>query len=223
MPMAWTWMSQLVAGAGTPTYLLSLADVFLLFFIMIGPIKSIGPFASATASLTPAQLRSTAWKVFAISLVTVVLAGVLGGNILQKWRIQPEVLQFAGGLVFLLVALQMVLSQYRPPAAAGAAPSAPSIAHLVFPVTLPAYGIAALIVLVAMSASLDRMLMILALAALVLALDLLMMLFVRPLLRMIGLLPLQVLGAVLGMLQVALALQLIVGAVRLARAHGLLG
>ena len=86
------------------------------------------------------------------------------------------------------------------------------MAHLAFPVTLPAYGIAALIVLVAMSSSADRLLWILALAVLVLALDLLVMLFVRPLLHWVGQLPLQILGAVLGMLQVALALQLMVSA-----------
>ncbi len=199
-----------------PHYLLSLADVFLLFFIMIGPIKSIGPFAAATTGLPPAELRQAAWKVFAISLASVLLAGLLGANILHKWHVQPPVLQFAGGLVFLLVALQMVLAQYRAPAAApaGVAAAPPPVAHLVFPVTLPAYGIAALIVLMAMSGSMERMIAILALACGVLVLDLLVMLFVRPLLHWVGQLPLQILGAVLGMLQVALALQLLVSAVR---------
>ncbi|MDG2524134.1 MarC family protein [Stenotrophomonas sp. HITSZ_GD] len=130
--------------------------------------------------------------------------------------VQPSVLQFAGGLVFLLVALQLVLAQYRAPAVAlaGVAAAPPPIAHLVFPVTLPAYGIAALIVLMAMSGSMERMIAILALACGVLVLDLLVMLFIRPLLHWIGQLPLQILGAVLGMLQVALALQLRVSAVR---------
>lgn len=214
--MSMLWMSQL-APAQQAVYSLTLADVFLLFFIMIGPIKSIGPFAAGTAGLTAPQLRGVAWKVFAVSVITVLIAGTVGGKLLQKWHIAPYVLQLAGGLVFLLVALQMVLAQYRP--AAPAPPGEPaSVAHLAFPVTLPAYGIAALIVLVAMSSSADRLLWILALAVLVLALDLLVMLFVRPLLHWVGQLPLQILGAVLGMLQVALALQLMVSALHQLRA-----
>ncbi len=202
-----------------PQYLLTLADVFLLFFIMIGPIKSIGPFAAATAGLTPAELRHVAWKVFAISLVSVLLAGLVGANLLHKWHVQPAVLQFAGGLVFLLVALQMVMAQYHAPvvAPAGTAATPPAIGYLVFPVTLPAYGIAALIVLMAMSGGTERMLWILGLACGVLVLDLLVMWFVRPLLHWVGQLPLQILGAVLGILQVALALQLLLSAVRLMR------
>lgn len=218
--MSMLWLSQL-APAQEPVYLLSLADVFLLFFIMIGPIKSIGPFAAGTAGLSAAELRSVAFKVFAVSAVTVVIAGTIGGKLLQKWHIAPPVLQLAGGLVFLLVALQMVLAQYQAPAPAPAPPVAGqtvSISHLAFPVTLPAYGIAALIVLVAMSASTDRALWILGIAVAVLVLDLLVMLFVRPLLRGIGQLPLQILGAVLGMLQIALAIQLMASALHQGRA-----
>ncbi|KRG43303.1 hypothetical protein ARC20_00975 [Stenotrophomonas panacihumi] len=214
--MALPALAEPVVPAGVH-YVLSLGEVFLLFFIMIGPIKSIGPFAAATSGLAAAELRRVAVKVFAISLASVLLASLLGANLLLKWHIHPMVLQFAGGLVFLLVALQMVLAQYRAPEAAGVPGSPPPIAHLVFPVTLPAYGIAALIVLIALSGGIARTLSIVGLACAVLVLDLLVMLFVRPLLRWIGQLPLQILGAVLGMLQVALALQLLLSAVRMFR------
>lgn len=217
--MSWPWFSQLVAAVDPgPHYLLSLSDVFLLLFIMIGPVKSIAPFATATAGLALPELRKVAWKVFLLSLATVLVAGLLGGHILQKWHVNPAVLQAAGGLVFLLVALQMVLAQYHPPAAAAAPPAAPpSVANLVHPVTLPAYGIAALITIVAASASFDRTLAVLGVAVVVLLLDLLVMCFVRQVLQGVGRLVLQILGAVLGMLQVALALQLIVAALRMAQ------
>lgn len=208
--MSTVWLS-LIVPPQAPAYLLTLADVFMVFFIMIGPIKMIGPFAAGTAGLTTSELRRTAFKVFAIALVTVLITGAVGAAMLRKWHIAPPVLQLAGGLVFLLVALQMVMTQYRPPAAAAAGPA--TVAYLVFPVTLPAYGIAAVIALVAMSASTERLLWILGLAVIVLVLNLLVTLVVRPLLKVIGQLPLQILGAVLGMLQVALALQLIVSAV----------
>ncbi|OEZ02637.1 MULTISPECIES: MarC family protein [Stenotrophomonas] len=205
------------AALGTPpspSHLLALADIFLLFFIMIGPIKAIGAYATAAQGMESKQWAAVSWKVFGIAVVTTVAAGGLGGAMLHKWHIAPAVLQLAGGLVFLLVALQMVLAQYAPPAPPPAAASAPPAARLAFPVTLPAYGIAALIVLVALSGSTERYLWIMGLAIAVLLLDLLVMLFIRQIMRVVGQLPLQILAAVLGMLQVALALQLITGAVR---------
>lgn len=203
-----------LAAPPPPSHLLALADIFMLFFIMIGPIKAIGAYATAAQGMEPTQWRAVTWKVFAIAVVTTLAAGGLGGAMLHKWHIAPTVLQLAGGLVFLLVALQMVLAQYAAPAPAAPAGAAPPTAHLAFPVTLPAYGIAALIVLVALSGSTERYLWIMGLALLVLVLDLLTMLFIRQIMKVVGQLPLQILAAVLGMLQVALALQLITGALR---------
>ncbi|MFI8716774.1 hypothetical protein ACIGHF_02640 [Stenotrophomonas sp. NPDC077464] len=108
----------------------------------------------------------------------------------------------------------MILSQYAAPAPAPTPGAAPPTSRLAFPVTLPAYGIAALIVLIALSGSTERYLWIMVLALAVLVLDLVTMLFIGPIMKTIGALPLQIVGAVLGMLQVALALQLITGAMR---------
>lgn len=212
-------MAALPGVPPAPPHALALAEVFLLFFIMIGPIKAIGAYATAAHGMEPRQWKAVAWKVFGIALVTTLVAGGIGGAMLRKWHIAPSVLQLAGGLVFLLVALQMILAQYAAPAPATASPppagaSAPPTARLAFPVTLPAYGIAALIVLVALSGTTGRYLWIMGLAIVVLVLDLATMLFIRPIMRVVGPLPLQILGAVLGMLQVALALQLITGALR---------
>lgn len=207
--------TALQAAAGLPhTYLLGPAEVFLLFFIMLGPIKAIGPFAAETRELQPAELRALAWKVFWLATITVVIVALVGGGLLQKWHIPPAVLEMAGGLVFLLVALKLVLVQYEPPAGAPTA-GTPAVMHLVFPVTLPPYGIAAIIVLMAMSEDITRSSVVLGMALLVMVLNLLAMLFVRPIMHRIGQVPLQILGAVLGMLQVALALQLILSAARM--------
>lgn len=208
-------MAAAAVAAPPPIYVLALADIFLLFFIMIGPIKALAAYATAAHGMEPRQWTATAWKVFGVALVTTLVAGGVGGIMLNKWHIAPAVLQLAGGLVFLLVALQMVLAQYATPAPPGgtAAPPTPA-GRLAFPVTIPAYGIAALIVLVALSGSADRYLWIMGLAILVLVLDLVTMLFIRSIMKTVGQLPLQILSAVLGMLQVALALQLITGAIR---------
>ena len=208
------------ADATPAHYKLTYQNIFLMFFIMLGPIKAIGPFYGATGALALPALRSLAWKVFAFGVGAVLLAGLLGSQLLQKWQISPAIMELSAGLVFLLVALQLVLAQYGPPphpaapAAAPAAVSGAQMMHLVFPVTVTPYGIAVLISLMALSGSFSRSLVILAIAVVVMVLNLLTMLFVRPIMHGLGMVTLQVLGAILGILQVALALQIMHGALQ---------
>ena len=140
-----------VAGSPAGAYQLAPADIFVLFFIMLGPLKSIGPFFVATRELEPPALRALAFKAFAIAVAAVLLAGIVGSAMLRSWQISPPVMELAAGLVFLLVALQIVLAQYEPPASAPPKADA-SLMHLVFPLTVTPYGIAALIVMMALSA-----------------------------------------------------------------------
>lgn len=204
------------ADAPQPVYKLTYQNIFLMFFIMLGPIKAIGPFYAATGQLELPALRALAWKVFAFAVGGVLLAGLLGSQLLQKWQITPSIMELSAGLVFLLVALQLVLAQYEPVTHPAAAPGTtrPELMHLVFPVTVTPYGIAVLIALMALSGSFSRSLAILGIAVVVMLLNLLTMLFVRPIMHGLGMVTLQVLGAVLGILQVALALQIIYGALQ---------
>jgi len=204
-------MQVAVTSADVPhPYRLTFQNIFLMFFIMLGPIKAIGPFYAATGQRELPALRALALKVFAFAVGAVLLAGLLGSQILQKWQIAPSIMELSAGLVFLLVALQLVLAQYEPPTqpAAPAPASRPELMHLVFPVTVTPYGIAVLISLMALSGSFSRSLVILGLAVAVMLLNLLTMLFVRPIMHGLGMVTLQVLGAILGILQVALALQI---------------
>lgn len=83
--------------------------------------------------------------------------------------------------------------------------------HLLFPVTITPHGMAAVILLLAHANDARRYFVVFAIALLVLLLDCLAMLGARALMRAIGPVPLQLLGAVLGVLQVALALAILLG------------
>ena len=39
----------------------SIPDAFIIFFLTLGPLKAIGPFAQATRGADPALLRTLAW------------------------------------------------------------------------------------------------------------------------------------------------------------------
>jgi len=82
--------------------------------------------------------------------------------------------------------------------------------RLLFPIVLTPYGIAAAIVLLAASAETERTELILALLVAVMAINLLAMLFARKILVGVMMIVLQVLGAVLGVLQAGLSIEFIV-------------
>lgn len=200
---------QAAAIPAPPAYRIALPQIALLFFIMLGPLKVIGPFAAATRDLTPVALRALAVKVFVLSMIAVIGGGLLGSALLGKWQISAPVMQLTGGLIFVLVALQMVMQQYQETPAVDHA--APKLMHLVFPVSVTPYGIATVILLLALAADTTRMVEVLAVAAVVLALNLLSMMASRSILHWIGL-PLQIAGAVLAVLQVALGLEILIPA-----------
>lgn len=201
-------------------YLLTPANIILLFFIVLGPAKLLMPFHLATREMEPRELRATAVKIAAISSTTLLIAGLIGGAMMRQWRISIPVMEFAGGLIFLLIALKLVLAQYGeqlPPPAAG---SGSHVMHLVFPGVVTPYGIAALIALMALSGGVQRSAVVLGAMLAVMALNLLAMLFVRTILHRIGPMPLHILAAILAVQQVALALQVIALALNEARVHG---
>lgn len=198
-----------IAPTAPSGYVLSATEVFALLFLMLGPLKIIGPFFVQTREQAPAQVRELAFKVFALAVVSVVAGGWIGARLLDKWQVSTTVLQLAAGLIFLLTALQLVLAQYAP---AASAPAPTSVMHLLFPVTITPYGMAAVILLLAHASDARRYLIVMLIALLVLVLDCLAMLGARVVMRAIGPVPLQLLGAVLGVLQVALALAILLGA-----------
>ena len=203
---------------------LGLGEIFTLFFITLGPMKLLGPFAQQTRSLELGALRGIAVRVFVIGTIAAVAGGYLGMVLAAKWHVSLPAMLITAGIILFLVARGMVMSMYEgaaaPPEPLPAAPMAATL-RLTFPVLVTPYGIAVLIALLAAHANDPaRVAAIFVLVVLVLALDLLAMLFVRAIMRGAVLLILQVLGAVLGVLQVALAVQIIIGALRMLHVLG---
>jgi len=192
------------------------AEIFTIFFVTLGPLKILGPFAHRTRELDDATMRKVAVWAFVIATVAVVAGSLLGRAIAAKWHVSIGSLLIAAGIIFLLVALKQLLEQYEPPHASEAPPpplpQSPMAAavRLLFPIVLTPYGIAAAIVLLAASAETERTELILALLVAVMAINLLAMLFARKILVGVMMIVLQVLGAVLGVLQAGLAIEFIV-------------
>ena len=84
--------------------------------------------------------------------------------------------------------------------------------RITFPIVVTPYGIAALIVVLTNSPDVERTAAILALLLAVMVLNLLTMLYGRRIMGGVTIMALQIIGAVLGVLQVALAIDMILRA-----------
>ena len=192
--------------------LLGLGTVFVLVFITLGPIKVLGPFMQATRDVDEAKMKSIAMRAFVLSVIAVVAGGFVGQILVENWHISVAALTLAGGIIFLLVGLSLVLEQYQPvhatPAPLPAEPMAAAL-RVAFPIVVTPYGIAAVIALLVNSPDAARTVSILAIVIVVMVLNLLTMLYARRIMGGVTILALQIFGAVLGVLQVALAVQMI--------------
>jgi multiple antibiotic resistance protein len=196
------------------------AEIFTIFFITLGPLKILGPFVQRTHGLDDPTVRQIAVRASLIAAVSAIAGGFLGAALLANWRISIGAMIIAGGIVFLLVGLRQLLGEYEPPHAPDAnmlaLPASPTAAalKLLFPIVLTPFGIAAVIVLLALSTESGRTAIIVGMVVVVMLLNLIAMLFARKILVGVTIIVLQILGAVLGILQAGLAVQIILRGLR---------
>lgn len=196
--------------------------IFALLFLMLGPIRLLGVFAAVTRdSDRTFRLRlATRASLFAVAAVTI--AAALGKRMLDNFAIPVEVLLIAAGVILFLVALQAVMQQYtagRPKEQNEPATLAMAFSPLAFPTIVTPYGIAAVTIMVTLAPTTETALLVAAAVYSILFLDWLAMLGAHLIVRWIG--PLLLLfGVILGVNQVALGLQLILGGISGLIEHG---
>src|SRR5262249_52989078 len=126
--------------------MLGLYTVFILLFVTLGAIKVLGPFMQLTHDANEAGTRQIAARTLVLGTIAAVVGGVVGKLLVLNWQISPAALTLAGGIIFLLVGLSVVLEQYNPAHATPAPlPDAGWGAPLrvAFPIVVTPYGIAA--------------------------------------------------------------------------------
>ncbi len=169
-------------GAPEATALIGFGAIFTLFFITLGPLKILGPFAQLTRETDEATMRQIAVRAFVLAVIAVVAGGFAGRALLENWGISASAMLLSGGIIFALVGLSLVLEQYQPahpvPPPLPAEPMAAAM-RITFPTVVTPYGIAALIVVLTNSRDAERTGAILALLLAVMVLNLLTMLYAR--------------------------------------------
>jgi multiple antibiotic resistance protein len=93
-------------------------EVFVTLFVIMDPVGTIPIFLSLTRGRSRATVKRAAWQAVAVSFAVIVAFAFFGQRILEYLGISLPALQGAGGLLLLLVALELLTGKEEAPTAA---------------------------------------------------------------------------------------------------------
>lgn len=189
-------------------------DMFVLLLIGMGPKVALVPFMDLTSNMEEETVRKVARKMVFTTVIVALLLVLLGGFLMKLLHFTPGALSIAGGIVFMLLALHMIVhakksDEHDEDKASGRDPMQMALYPLAVPYLLNPAGIA---ILVIASGEADNLLLHVILVALVLlmgAIDLLVFSNMRLLAKHLDPSRLVVTEVVFGVLLAALAVQLV--------------
>ena len=95
-----------------------LTEVFVTLFVIMDPVGTIPIFLSLTSGRSVATTKRAAWQAVAVSFGVIVAFAFFGQQILAYLHISLPALQCAGGLLLLLVALELLTGREQEATAA---------------------------------------------------------------------------------------------------------
>ena len=93
-----------------------LTGVFVTLFVIMDPVGTIPIFLSLTGGRSDASRKRAAWQAVAVSFAVISVFAFFGQQILGYLHISLPALQGAGGLLLLLVALELLTGKEDPQA-----------------------------------------------------------------------------------------------------------
>jgi len=88
--------------------LVLMTEVFVTLFVIMDPVGTIPIFLALTGGRSAASMRRAAWQAVAVSFGVIVAFAFFGQQILAYLNISLPALQMAGGLLLLLIALELL-------------------------------------------------------------------------------------------------------------------
>lgn len=198
-----------------------LPSIFTIFFLTLGPLKTIPVFAKTTNHASAKFRQTVALQSTILATAIVILVAFIGRSILNKWGVSTNALILAGSLLLLKAAFG-ILSNFSIPQPPQPQPPPPeetakimAISPIAIPGIITPYGIAAIVVSFANAAG-DRSLeiKIICLLLLMMFLNWLGMTYARQILQKLNIVTLLVVGWVLAVMQAGLAIQFIINSLR---------
>ena len=92
-----------------------LTSAFVTLFVIMDPVGTVPIFLSLTGGRSKASARRAAWQAVTASFVVITAFAFFGQRILEYLHISLAALQGAGGLLLLLVALELLTGNEKEP------------------------------------------------------------------------------------------------------------
>jgi len=192
--------------------------VFTIFFMLLGPIKLIPSFAGLTRGADARFKRDVAVRGVVIASALCVFVALAGGTLLGKYRISIDALRIAGGLVLLIAALQVIFQKAQPSSPGSGTPTAIQLAAspVAVPSIVPPAGVAVILLFMMAAPQYPGITQAVAICLVtMMVLDFLVMYFIDRVMKTPGLMiVLTVIGSVLVFVQVGLAIEIILTALK---------
>jgi multiple antibiotic resistance protein len=188
-------------------------------------------FHALTHNADASWRRQIAFRAFLVAAIIVAFIAFLAIEILATWRVSINALVIAGGILLFLSAAEKILkfqlvdipqksgaTDATGPSVPKPAPgwtSKPVLEPLAIPaIVTPTAVVAILFFLAQARGDTGLYWTVLALLAVILVLNLIGMLAARPIMRAVGMAPLQIVGWILSVLQAGLAVQIVMAAAK---------
>ena len=191
-------------------------EVIMLLFATIGPLKVTIVCATLTADAPPEFLKRVAFRSVLIALIVCILFAVLGEAILRLFNVSVPAFQIGGGIIVLLFSLDMVMGAKPGSKDGPGSPeddAGPSLDLAVYPLAVPLMasvsGLVAIVSLLAQRDDLGALLFLAGVIVAIMALNFLCLRSCRYIVRAVGPAAIQVVGKIMGVILVALAVELI--------------
>ncbi|MGD2049673.1 MAG: MarC family protein [Chloroflexota bacterium] len=188
----------------------SLAEAFLTVFIGMGPVKVLLIYIAKTKGLEQSVRQAMARRIVLVAGSVAVALFILGALLQQILHFSIGALNIIGGLILLLLALNMVLGGGKKVAAGQdeVDPMSMAVSPLAIPLTLNPVGIVSLVVASSEVTDLPSSIAIVVMIAIVMLINLGVLLLSDRVAKYLSAAIVELLEVVLGILLGALAIQL---------------
>lgn len=178
-----------------------------LLFTLVGPVRVMPIFDALTRTMTPRARAGLALRAAGLGAFGIAIAAEMGATKIEAVGISREALGAATGLVLTIVGLLPLIGVEI--GASARADGPPDAFRLAFPTLLPPYAFGLIILISLYLPASTGVVRVALLGILLMAINALAMIAAPAILRRIGLIPLKLLGAIFGIIQLALGLQML--------------
>lgn len=191
-----------------------ISDIIVLLLVTIGPLKSAVVYAKMTGGMNAEFKRRVAFSAVTTALIVCLVFVFFGQNLLNIFHVSLPALKIAGGIILLLFALDMVIGDHTGEGAGFAPTHEIAIYPIAIPLMATPQGLVAITAIVAETQTFLQKLMIGGIVVAIMALNLGVLLSAGKL--GLGKNPGRsiVISKVMGLLLSALAVQLMISALR---------